>query len=166
MNTAELAVGLNASQTPFAAAAPSDDSMAGGCGTLLGVSTHSTIEGVAVGAASSAALGFFVILHKYFAAFAVGSSLLPQRKAWLKYSGVTFFGLTGPVSVVAGMIASNDLEDVWSDALQCTAAGTLVAVAFMDMLLPSLERSPQLRWWLLLSATIGAAAMAFIAIWT
>mmetsp|Transcript_25721 Transcript_25721/g.46996 ORF Transcript_25721/g.46996 Transcript_25721/m.46996 type:complete len:296 (-) Transcript_25721:131-1018(-) len=168
-NTGELAVGLNGSRTPFtptSTAETADSTTTGGCGTLMAVSTHSIIEGVAVGAATSSALGFFVLLHKYFAAFAVGASLLPQRRALLKYMGIVFFGLTGPVSAVAGMIAAKDLDGVWSEALSCTAGGTLVAVAFMDMLLPSLDRSPDLKWLLLLSASIGAAAMTFIAIWT
>jgi len=135
-----------------------------GFGTLVAMSVHSTIEGLAVGASSTAELGFFVLLHKYCASFVVGSGLRLQEAKCRKRC-IMAFALSGPASVLLGMLYVSLLPGPTAGALSCFAAGTLIAIALTDMLLPSLQRHPERSLMMVSASAVGAGCMTLLAVW-
>lgn len=143
-----------------------------GLATLIGISIHSTLEGVATGAARSEdTLGMLVgavILHKGFAAYAVGASLLDIQKTRGKLSWwalVVFFAATGPIGIIIGDIMRSQFNATAGAVLQCTAAGTLLAVGIGDMVMPAFEDTTVWKKRKLFASVAGFALMALLAIW-
>mmetsp|Transcript_86343 Transcript_86343/g.180693 ORF Transcript_86343/g.180693 Transcript_86343/m.180693 type:complete len:333 (-) Transcript_86343:288-1286(-) len=140
-----------------------------GAGTAVGVSVHSLIEGVALGsdqdAASFLSLLVAVLLHKGFTSFAVGSALVSANNRCLFWSGAIIYSLAAPVGIVAGWMLTN-LESVWTAAFQCLAAGTLLGIGLVDMLLPAIstpDKTTNVRN--LFVALGGATLMTVLAAW-
>jgi len=144
---------------------------AGGIATLIGVTIHSFIEGIATGAAASTdafgVLVLAVLLHKGFAAFAVAASLsdMLKRSLCLWWCLVIFFALTGPVGIALGVLLEANIEGAKSAALTCLAAGTLLAVGITEMLMPALEDIGEWKKRKLFAAFFGYAAMSLLAVW-
>merc|ERR1712048_1340292 len=151
--------------------AASPESISGGWATVVGLSIHSIVEGVATGAGNDAgAVGFVVlaiICHKGFAAFAVGSanlSLWRAQKRMLWAGLVTWFALTGSVGILVGMAASADLEGQATAAVTAVAAGSLLSVGITEMLMPALS-DPKCIGVKLALATTSTCAMSLLAVW-
>lgn len=140
-----------------------------GVGTAASVSVHSVIEAVAMG--SSNDLGAFtslllaVALHKGFTSFAVGSALAASEDATLYAWGVLAYSLASPLGIIFGVLISS-LEGCVAAAAQCFAAGTLLAIGVLDLLVPSLAAGTRLEARCnLLAASASALAMALLAAW-
>lgn len=142
-----------------------------GVATFLGVAIHSTIEAIATGAAQSAdafgVLVFAVLLHKGFAAFAVAASLLGMRtrSVAMWWALVIAFACTGPVGIAIGAICRANVEGQGSALLQCLAAGTLLAVGIVEMLIPALDDVSVWKKRKLAAAIFGFSMMALLAVW-
>eukprot|EP00747_Dinoflagellata_sp_TGD_P213680 gnl/TRDRNA2_/TRDRNA2_86607_c0_seq1.p1 gnl/TRDRNA2_/TRDRNA2_86607_c0~~gnl/TRDRNA2_/TRDRNA2_86607_c0_seq1.p1 ORF type:complete len:245 (+),score=37.67 gnl/TRDRNA2_/TRDRNA2_86607_c0_seq1:75-809(+) len=162
--------GVPCSASTVATSSGHRDAMSGsvsaGFATLAGLSLHSAIEGAAAGSspeeASLLVLVFAIVAHKGFAAFALGSALLPltrppreRRTLWLGL--VVFFALTGSGGVLLGAFAGAELGGQGAAALTCLAAGTLLSVGFLEMLLPALQQRPRR-----VRNFVGAAAAALL----
>lgn len=140
-----------------------------GVSTLVGVTIHSIIEGVAMGASQSDfALGLLtlaVLCHKFFATFAVASSLQGTGGQALWWGVCTLQAATGPLGMLVGAIASADLDGKASAALQCTAGGTLLAIGITHMLIPALEDTGVWKKRKSFAAILAFVAMGSLAIW-
>eukprot|EP00931_Biecheleriopsis_adriatica_P006938 TRINITY_DN108281_c0_g1_i1.p1 TRINITY_DN108281_c0_g1~~TRINITY_DN108281_c0_g1_i1.p1 ORF type:complete len:291 (+),score=58.36 TRINITY_DN108281_c0_g1_i1:42-914(+) len=142
-----------------------------GIATLVGLTIHSLIEGVATGAAESddtlSVLVLAVVLHKGFAAFAVSTSLveLRKRRKALWWALVVFFALTSPVGIAIGAILTSQFPPTLSAFLQCLAAGTLLAVGIGDMIYPAFEDIGVWKRRKLFAAVFGFFSMALLAVW-
>jgi len=117
----------------------------GGLGTLIGMCLHAFPEAMAMGAqqdaGSMAVLILAVGFHKFSASFAVASSLRGicngSQCAWWTLSMV--FVAMGPLGMGVGALVADTLEGPALSALLMFAAGTLMAVGILEMLLPSFE---------------------------
>jgi len=143
-----------------------------GWATLIGVSTHSLLEGLATGAARDPdTLGILVlavVMHKGFAAFAVAASLQDIRQSKGKatwWALVVLFAVTGPFGIIVGSIFRASLDEQAGAVLQCTAAGTLLAIAVTDMVMPAFEDRSVWRKRKLFACFMGCFAMSSLAIW-
>lgn len=144
---------------------------AGGWATLVGLSIHSVVEGVAAGAVDDATQAAFVVLaiavHKGFAAFANGSVNLPlvdrgQRGLWIAL--VVWFGISGPLGMIVGLVLSADLDGTGTAIVTALAAGTLLSVGVTEMLLPAFKDAKCLAW-KLFAASMSMLAMSLLAVW-
>lgn len=155
-----LAEMSNASLTPFA-----------GLSTLCGVSLHSVFEGAAAGATASEETVFLLtgasLCHKGFAAFAVGSSLLAFNDGWRWWTLVLLFSLMSPAGILLGMLMSESLQrhDQYIAALECIAAGTLLAVGITDMLLPALQDESKWRKRKLVASICCYTLVSMLVVW-
>ena len=145
----------------------------GGWATLVGLSIHSVVEGVAAGAIPSedqAALGAVVLAiacHKGFAAFAVGSVNLPminQGKYNLWCVLVVWFAVSGPLGMLIGMAASENLDSTGTAVITALAAGTLLSVGVTEMLLPAFKDGEVLGL-KIFAAWFSMLAMSLLAVW-
>jgi len=148
-------------------------SATGGWATLVGLSIHSVVEGVAAGAIPSedqAALGAVVLAiacHKGFAAFAVGSVNLPminQGKRNLWNALVVWFAVSGPLGMLIGMAASENLDSTGTAVITALAAGTLLSVGVTEMLLPAFKDGEALGV-KIFAACFSMLAMSLLAVW-
>lgn len=138
--------------------------------TLIGLTIHSSIEGIATGAAAGSTFGvlvFAVLLHKGFASFAVAASLQPIAKnsVTLWWLLVIFFSATSPIAMAVGAFFAESVEGPGSAFLQCLAAGTLLAVGITEMLMPALVDIGVWKKRKLVAAIFGFSAMALLAVW-
>eukprot|EP00933_Yihiella_yeosuensis_P063702 TRINITY_DN66940_c0_g1_i1.p1 TRINITY_DN66940_c0_g1~~TRINITY_DN66940_c0_g1_i1.p1 ORF type:complete len:283 (-),score=36.53 TRINITY_DN66940_c0_g1_i1:195-1043(-) len=142
-----------------------------GWATLVGLTIHSFFEGVAMGVPTDqsvvGALVLAVAVHKGFAAFAVSSVNIPllnqgKRNLWIFI--VLWFGLTGPVGMMVGMMLTSKLDSVGTAAVTALAAGSVLAVGVSEMLLPAFKDRQGLGW-KLLSAWIGLLGMSLLGVW-
>jgi len=153
---------------PFGEGKDNDAELAGVI-TWVGIMLHSSVEAVATGASRDDASLFVlmsaVLAHKGFAAFAVANGLRYAGKARF-WSLMTALALTGPLGIALGAFLTEDLEGHSSAALQCFAAGTLLAIGVDHMLLPSLSAldGPSKHARLLL-AFAAFFAMSLLAVW-
>mmetsp|Transcript_58810 Transcript_58810/g.167230 ORF Transcript_58810/g.167230 Transcript_58810/m.167230 type:complete len:316 (+) Transcript_58810:134-1081(+) len=140
-----------------------------GLGTLVGISVHTLIEGIVTGAMSDGGelllLMAAVLLHKGMAGFAVGSSLLSASSKVLWLIGVLIFAFMSPLGILIGMIVSGSVDGACTGAIQCFAAGTLLAIGISDMLLPSLHDSKTWRKRKLMGAITCFTGMSVLAAW-
>jgi zinc transporter ZupT len=142
----------------------------GGLGTLIGMCLHAFPEAMAIGAqqeaGSMAVLILAVGFHKFSASFAVASSLrgicAGSQCAWWTLSMV--FVLIGPLGMGVGALLGESLEGPALSALLMFAAGTLMAVGILEMLLPSFE-SKSWRRRNVFAAFCACMSMAVLAIW-
>ena len=147
-------------------------SAAAGWATLVGLSIHSVVEGVAAGAvadpASAGAVVLAIACHKGFAAFANASVNLPmmqqhdRRNSWVIL--VIWFAVSGPLGMIIGMAVSDDLDGVGTAVVTALAAGTLLSVGVSEMLLPSFQDEAALGW-KIFSASTSMLAMSLLAVW-
>eukprot|EP00930_Biecheleria_cincta_P031076 TRINITY_DN21559_c0_g1_i1.p1 TRINITY_DN21559_c0_g1~~TRINITY_DN21559_c0_g1_i1.p1 ORF type:complete len:283 (-),score=30.09 TRINITY_DN21559_c0_g1_i1:437-1285(-) len=143
-----------------------------GITTLVGISIHSVVEGIATGSTHSAGtfeiLLFAVLLHKGFAAFAVAASLQEVTRTNLNlwWAVVVGFACIGPVGLAIGAICRANVEGQLSALLQCLAAGTLLAVGINEMLMPALQDVGVWKKRKLVAAVLGFSAMALLSVWT
>ena len=147
-------------------------SAAAGWATLVGLSTHSVVEGVAAGAvadpASAGAVVLAIACHKGFAAFANASVNLPMMQQHDKCNSwvilVIWFAVSGPLGMIIGMAVSDDLDGVGTAVVTALAAGTLLSVGVSEMLLPSFQDEAALGW-KIFSASTSMLAMSLLAVW-
>ena len=144
-----------------------------GWATLVGLSIHSVVEGVAAGSIPSedqAALGAVVLAiacHKGFAAFAVGSVNLPmihQGKKNLWNMVVVWFAVSGPLGMLIGMMASENLDSTGTAVITALAAGTLLSVGVTEMLIPAFKDGEGL-FFKIFAACVSMLAMSLLAVW-
>lgn len=145
---------------------------AGGWATLVGLSIHSIVEGIATGAVTDEKQEFFVVLavvcHKGFAAFANASaniSLLRNGQQTFWKLIVLWFAFTGPIGLLIGLAASANLDGVGTDVITALAAGSLLSVGVSEMLLPAFSEGRCLGWKLLVAAS-SMLVMALFKVWT
>jgi len=142
-----------------------------GLGTLIGISIHSVIESVALGASQSlgtaATLMAAILFHKTFSAFAVGSSLhgVVNNRPALWWALILVFALSAPAGILAGAMCGNALEGQRAAALQCVAGGTLLAIGITEMLVPGLSGSETQKKRRLFAAVFAFLAVSLLAIW-
>ena len=150
-----------------------DSSATAGCATLVGLSIHSVVEGVAAGSIPSedqAALGavvFAIACHKGLAAFAVGSVNLPmikQGKRNLWNMVVIWFAMSGPLGMLIGMMARDSLDSTGTAVVTALAAGTLLSVGVTEMLVPAFKGGEGLIS-KIFAACISMLAMSLLAVW-
>lgn len=136
----------------------------------LGLALHSSVEAVAIGTQEGATLVLItlaVAMHKGFAAFALATALLPLRDQgrvgtwWLI---VMAWCLTAPVGIAIGAAAESGLDGQGVAALNCLAAGSLLFVGVVDMLVPAFEGNEKVRR-KLLAAVISSVMMSLLAVW-
>lgn len=155
----------------FATLQESHGAQVAGFAAFLGLGLHSVIEGIATGSLHDpdtfGILTIAVLMHKGFAAFAVGSSLLPVSKTNLVlwWIIVACWACTGPVGLIVGAILRESVENQGTALLQCIAAGTLLAVAITEMIAIGLEDRSVWKKRKIASVYLGYIAMAIIAIW-
>eukprot|EP01050_Picozoa_sp_SAG11_P023087 SAG11_NODE_4542_length_1859_cov_0.990909_1_plen_288_part_00 len=150
----------------------SGSSAAAGWATLVGLSIHSVVEGVAAGAVDDAASAGAVVLaiacHKGFAAFANASVNLPMMqqpdKRILWFILVIWFAVSGTLRMIIGIVVTDDLDGVSTAVVTALAAGTLLSVGFSEMLLPSFQNGEALEW-KIFSASTSMLAMSLLAVW-
>lgn len=137
-------------------------------GALL---VHSCIEGLASGATTDPdqafAITIAIMCHKFFAAFGLGSSLLPLKDegrtfAWIA-SNLAFCAAT-PVCMAIGAIAAQGLEGTAVAVVTAIAAGSLLAVGINEMLVPSVTNAkhPVVNCFV---SILAASAMSLLAAW-
>jgi zinc transporter ZupT len=142
-----------------------------GFAALVALLVHSCIEGLASGATSDPDQAFAITLaimcHKFFAAFGLGSSLLPLKEegrtvAWLA-SNLAFCAAT-PLCMGIGAALEAGLEGTAVAVVTALAAGSLLAVGINEMLIPSLANAnhPVLNC---VVAILAACAMGMLAAW-
>ena len=149
-------------------------SAAAGWATLVGLSIHSVVEGVAAGAvadpASAGAVVLAIACHKGFAAFANTSVNLPMMQQHDRRNSrvilVIWFAVSGPLGMIIGMVVSHDLnlDSVGTAVVTVLAAGTLLSVGVSEMLLPSFQDEAALGW-KIFSASTSMLAMSLLAVW-
>lgn len=142
-----------------------------GLAALVALLVHSCIEGLASGATSDPDQAFAITLaimcHKFFAAFGLGSSLLPLRdegRTCMWISSALAFCAATPVCMAIGAIAEQGLEGTAVATVTALAAGSLLAVGINEMLIPALTNAnhPVLNC---LVAILAACAMSLLAAW-
>jgi len=142
-----------------------------GFAALVALLVHSCIEGLASGATSdpdqAVAITVAIMCHKFFAAFGLGSSLLPLKYegrtcAWLA-SNLAFSAAT-PLCMAIGAALEHGLEGTAVAVVTALAAGSLLAVGINEMLIPSLTDAnhPVLNC---IVAILAACAMSLLAAW-
>lgn len=150
-----------------------ESSPTAGWATLVGLSVHSVVEGVAAGAipaedqAAVGAVVFAIACHKGFAAFAVGSVNLPmirqgKRNIWNII--VLWFAVSGPLGMLIGMAASENLDSTGTAVITALAAGTLLSVGVTEMLLPAFEDGEGLGMKVCAACT-SMLCMSVLAVW-
>lgn len=140
---------------------------------LAGLSIHSVLEGLAVGAqpelASALVIVAAVMAHKSTEGFALGVSLvrsgMEPRRAW---GLLWLFSAATPVGILAGALLDEALQGTAQQAFRATflslAAGTFAYVATVDILRDELtEPGGRFAKWLLVAA--GTGLMGVLAIW-
>jgi len=110
---------------------------------MILLSVHSTIEGIALGVQSNPrgtwAVMWAIVAHKFFAAFALGVSLVKGGVStkWLLQI-VFFFSLTTPVGGCFGMLLNlsfdSGLAGFLSESFKGIAAGTFIYVSLMEVI--------------------------------
>jgi len=138
---------------------------------LVGLLIHAVVEGLAMGAAQDVQSVVFILIatacHKGFAAFALGSALLPlwnagQEKLWLFLN--LLFALAGAVGILIGALFSVIMNGVGVAILSCVAAGTLLNIGICEMLIPALA-DPIWRRRKVMITMLSSFCMALLVAW-
>mmetsp|Transcript_75049 Transcript_75049/g.160805 ORF Transcript_75049/g.160805 Transcript_75049/m.160805 type:complete len:340 (-) Transcript_75049:276-1295(-) len=139
-------------------------------GALLGLSLHSFVEAVAVGTQTGRILLMMTVAicaHKGFEAFALGQALLPLIQHQMAHSwwgAVVGFCLTTPLGIAVGALAATTIDGPAVAALNCFAAGTLLFVGIVEIMLPAFAVPGDLCR-NLLALTFSAFVTALLAMW-
>ncbi|XP_035672165.1 zinc transporter ZIP1-like [Branchiostoma floridae] len=130
---------------------------------LIALTVHGTFEGVAIGVQTKQSallwLFFVVALHKSFLALSLGMSVATGNLSLpLKVVTCVVFSLSGPVGQGIGLLVTDaDGGGLATDILQGLATGTLLHVAFMEVLSKELKPGDLLG---LLCSVIGFSILA------
>ncbi|CAK9095460.1 Zinc transporter 11 (ZRT/IRT-like protein 11) [Durusdinium trenchii] len=146
-------------------------SCASGLSALFGLCLHSLVAGTAAGAAEG--MGSFgptvvaILMHKGFAAFSVGSLMMPSVTTRCWWLSMVTLALMAPVGIILGMQLMQDFSGPISAGLICFAAGCLLAIATYDMLMPALLLG-KVTWRRrsFMVALLGFCIMSLLAIWS
>jgi len=140
---------------------------------LAGLSIHSLLEGLALGAqrsvAAAAALFVAVLAHKLTDGFALGVSLARVHAARAHARNlVTAFSLTTPLGIAFGALASSAMDSAHAAMLDATltalAAGTFIYLAGLEIIsTPFSHGEHAFANWCFASA--GLAVTALLALW-
>lgn len=129
--------------------------------TILALSTHSVLEGLAVGLGLNNSdvwtLTIAIACHKFIISFCVCMELLEAgTKRFIFYSYLAVFSLTSCLGIAAGILITeaggSQVSDVLVNTLQGLAAGTLLYVVMLEVL--SRERQKHLPGLLQFTAVI------------
>lgn len=138
---------------------------------LMGLSLHAVIEGLATGAAEDVRSVLYILIavscHKGFAAFALGSALLPlwtagQKRIWVLLSFL--FAFAGVLGIALGACLSVVMTGAGVAILSCVAAGTLLNIGICEMLVPALA-DPAWRRRKVMIAVISSVCMGLLLAW-
>ncbi|MDX1501090.1 MAG: ZIP family metal transporter [Thermoanaerobaculia bacterium] len=140
---------------------------------VAALSTHSLIEGAALGAQDGVAqlvvISVAILAHKATAGFALGVSLARHGVARGRSLRLALlFAVMTPLGIVAGLTVSGLLApgvEARFDALAlAVAAGTFLYIASLDTIQDELLRpgSRLVKW---IFAALGLAATALLAVW-
>jgi len=139
---------------------------------LVGLSTHALVEGLATGAAHDVQSVLFILVaiacHKGFAAFALGSALLPLWNAGLKVRWVFqnfVFAFAGAAGILIGALFSMSVDSTGVAILSCVAAGTLLHVGICEMLIPALA-DPRFLGRKVMITLLSSFCMTLLVTWT
>lgn len=132
---------------------------------LSGIFVHSFLEGIAAGVAATPIIFVAIMVHKFFAAFAVGSALLPAVEPKWWWAGNIFFALSGTVGIFLGEGLAEALEGPATDALICFAAGTLLCVGVCDMIMPGISGGGEWGKRKVFASFLAAWIVAFGGLW-
>lgn len=135
------------------------------CSVLSGIFLHSFLEGIAAGVAASLVILGAIMVHKFFAAFAVGSALLPAVEPRWWWIGNVLFALSGTVGIFLGEGLAEALEGPATDALICLAAGSLLCVGVTDMIMPGISGGGQWGKRKVIASFLAALIVAFAGLW-
>eukprot|EP01129_Flabellula_baltica_P007055 TRINITY_DN2706_c0_g1_i1.p1 TRINITY_DN2706_c0_g1~~TRINITY_DN2706_c0_g1_i1.p1 ORF type:complete len:321 (-),score=50.97 TRINITY_DN2706_c0_g1_i1:53-1015(-) len=118
---------------------------------MVMLSVHSLVEGFALGVQDdmedTTAILIAILSHKFFAAFALGVSLVKKSTVSVQrvIHLVTVFSLTTPIGIGLGLTLSAVLQGAvasfLSEALKAFAAGTFVYVALVEVILAEFGHS-------------------------
>jgi len=140
---------------------------------VVALSAHSVLAGLALGAqrlmVSTLIIALAILAHKATASLALGITLERRgtdRRRSRRYL-LLFAGMT-PLGIVAGLAGSSQLREgagLYFDAtVSALAAGTFLYIASIDMLQDEFLK-PGSRWAKWVSAVIGLAITAVLALW-
>eukprot|EP00931_Biecheleriopsis_adriatica_P090914 TRINITY_DN6481_c0_g1_i1.p1 TRINITY_DN6481_c0_g1~~TRINITY_DN6481_c0_g1_i1.p1 ORF type:complete len:275 (-),score=53.57 TRINITY_DN6481_c0_g1_i1:55-879(-) len=135
---------------------------------LLALCIHSVLAGIGLGLSEGGAFtGVFIAiaLHKFFAAFALGSALLQcEMSRQLRWAAIVVFSLSTPAGMLLAQLISKYAEGAGEGIFKALAAGTFFYVSIIEMLLPSLS-SPknQITKWAL--SVVGFLGFSSLAAW-
>jgi zinc transporter ZupT len=132
---------------------------------LSGIFVHSFLEGLAAGVAATPIIFFAIMVHKSFAAFAVGSALLPAVELKWWWAGNIFFALSGTVGIFLGEGLAEALEGPATEALICFAAGTLLCVGVCDMIVPAISGGGEWGKRKVIASFLAAWIVAAVSLW-
>mmetsp|Transcript_24950 Transcript_24950/g.51601 ORF Transcript_24950/g.51601 Transcript_24950/m.51601 type:complete len:317 (-) Transcript_24950:91-1041(-) len=137
---------------------------------LVALTVHSLLEGLAIGVQSSVDSTFViaaaVLLHKGFAAFALGAAF--SRAPAGKMLFCLVFVFASPIGIGIGWASANEVGGRFTDVLSSVCAGSLLYVAVHEIIDAPIR--PDHRMELraapkLVAALAGYAAMSALAIW-
>jgi zinc transporter 1/2/3 len=140
---------------------------------VVALSAHSVLAGLALGAqrllTSTLIIALAILAHKGTESLALGFAMARKKTDRRRARGsLLLFALMTPLGIVAGLAGSGLLRDragVTFDAtVSALAAGTFLYIASMDMLQDEFLQ-PGSRWAKWISAVVGLALTAVLAIW-
>uniref|UniRef100_A0A6U5JCY3 Uncharacterized protein n=1 Tax=Corethron hystrix TaxID=216773 RepID=A0A6U5JCY3_9STRA len=139
---------------------------------FLSLSSHSVMEGVAIGSQNDAALDIFlaVVAHKMLAAFALGLELMSQGLSTRRFVGSIFlFSIMSPIGIFLGWLSmggAGSEETLASGIFTALSGGTFLFVAVMEIIpkeLQELRSHNQILKLFVLCASF--VAFSLLAIW-
>lgn len=109
------------------------------------LSFHSVMDGLVIGVGTTFPFKLFlaVFLHKVFAAFALGTSLLKsnmfEKQRQLYVASVAAFCLSTPLGIILGMQAGSALGGFGECLFVALASGTFVYVSLLELLAKEMD---------------------------
>lgn len=138
---------------------------------FFGLSFHSIMEGLAIGASSKPVWDILVaiVAHKGLAAFALGQELLHHRvvEPFRFRFAIFLFSLMTPLGIAIGatILGQGKGETLLSGICSALAGGTFLYVTVMEIL-PQELQDPVDRNWKCVCFALGYCAFSSLAIWT
>lgn len=133
---------------------------------LLALCVHSVLAGIGLGLSQGSTFtGVFIAiaLHKFFAAFALGSALQQcEMQRELRWAAIVVFTLSTPAGMLLAQLISNYAEGTGEGVFKALAAGTFFYVSVIEMILPALTspRRPVAKWGLCVAGFLGFSSLA------
>ena len=90
--------------------------------------------------------------------------MIKQGKHNLWNMVVVWFAVSGPLGMLIGMVASENLDSTGTAVITALAAGTLLSVGVTEMLLPAFKDGEGLTS-KIFAACISMLAMSLLAVW-